>query len=131
MQVATEITDSATPKRKTRKSRKTKTESSAAELKPTSMVSDTKRSKSMSLRIDRETQCLIDRAAEALGQNRTEFLLSTAREKAVEVLLDKKFFVLEESDWNSFLNVLDNPPPANKKLKSILSNTPPWESPAP
>jgi uncharacterized protein (DUF1778 family) len=131
MEVVIENSASSSPKRRASKNTKARSQKSVAKSSPTSTLSDSKRSKSVSLRIDNETQCLIDRAAESLGQSRTDFMLSTAREKAVEVLLDKKMFVLQEADWNSFLSVLDEPPPANEKLKSILSSTPPWENQTP
>ncbi len=82
----------------------------------------------MSLRIDHETRSLIDRAADALGQTRTEFMLASARERATEVLLSRTLFVLEGADWDSFVNALDNPPPPNAKLRALLASKAPWES---
>ena len=82
----------------------------------------------LSLRVDSETRSLIDRAALALGQTRTEFMLASARERATEVLLNRTLFVLKGSDWNAFVDALDNPPPPNAKLKALLASKAPWET---
>jgi uncharacterized protein (DUF1778 family) len=81
----------------------------------------------LSLRIDDATRLLIDRAAGALGQDRTEFMLSTARARATEVLLDQTFFTLKPAAWNAFHDALDNPPPPNAKLKALLARRGPWQ----
>jgi len=82
----------------------------------------------LSLRVDSETRSLIDRAAAALGQTRTEFMLASARERAAEVLLNRTLFVLKGADWNAFVDALDNPPPPNSKLKALLARRGPWET---
>jgi uncharacterized protein (DUF1778 family) len=83
--------------------------------------------KTLSLRIDPVTQSLIDRAAEAVGQNRSDFLLTSAREKATHVLLDQRLFGLSDSNWSAFVEALDNAPPPNAKLKALLSREPIWD----
>jgi uncharacterized protein (DUF1778 family) len=82
----------------------------------------------MSLRVDSETRSLIDRAADALGQTRTEFMLASARERAAEVLLNRTLFVLKGADWDAFVDALDSPPPPNAKLKALLARKAPWEN---
>jgi uncharacterized protein (DUF1778 family) len=82
----------------------------------------------LSMRVDSETRSLIDRAATALGQTRTEFMLASARERATEVLLNRTLFVLKGADWNAFVDALDNPPPPNAKLKALLARRAPWET---
>jgi uncharacterized protein (DUF1778 family) len=81
----------------------------------------------LSLRVDSETRSIIDRAASALGQTRTEFMLSSARERAIEVLLDQRLFVLNDASWATFVESLDNPPSANAKLKALLARVPIWD----
>ncbi len=81
----------------------------------------------MSLRVDPQTRFLIDRAADALGQTRTEFMLTTARSRATEVLLGQRLFVLNEADWASFSRALDEPMPSNAKLKALLARRPMWD----
>ena len=79
------------------------------------------------MRIDFESKALIDRAATALGQNRTEFMLASARERATEVLLNRSLLSLGDSDWTAFATALDEAPPANAKLRALLSKKAPWE----
>lgn len=81
----------------------------------------------MSLRIDAATRDLIHRAADVLGQSRTEFMLTSARERAIGVLLNQTLFRLNASDWAAFTDALDDPPPPNEALKALLASKPPWE----
>jgi len=85
------------------------------------------RAESLSLRVDPETRFVIDSAANVLGQTRTEFMLSTARSRAIDILLNQRLFVLNDSDWASFVNALDKPMPSNAKLKALLGREPIWE----
>ena len=81
----------------------------------------------LSFRMDAETRDLIDRAASAVGQNRTDFMVTTLRERAIEVLLSQRLFTLNEADWAAFAARLDDPPPPNAKLKALLARTPLWD----
>ena len=83
--------------------------------------------KAFSFRMDTATQELIDRAAEVVGQNRTEFVLTSARKRAANVLLDQTLFHLKEADWKAFIRALDEPPPVNGDLKQLLASKAPWE----
>ena len=85
--------------------------------------------KTLNIRVDAETHSLIDRAASVVGQNRSDFMLTSARERATEILLNQRLFVLNQSDWAAFVNGLDNPPPPNAKLKALLARVPIWDRP--
>jgi uncharacterized protein (DUF1778 family) len=61
----------------------------------------------ISLRIPPDTRDLIDRAAKATGQTRTDFMLGTAKRAAEEALLDQRFFHLETAEYEAFLEALD------------------------
>jgi uncharacterized protein (DUF1778 family) len=81
----------------------------------------------LSFRMDVSTRDLVDRAASAVGQNRTDFMVTTLREKAVEVLLNQRLFSLNDEAWTAFTESLDNPPPPNAKLKALLAREPIWD----
>jgi uncharacterized protein (DUF1778 family) len=81
----------------------------------------------MSFRMDALTRDLVDRAATATGQNRTDFMLMAMRDRAIEVLLNRRLFVLNGSDWAAFVERLDNPPPPNAKLKALLARECVWD----
>lgn len=83
--------------------------------------------KAFSFRIDERTVGLIDQAAEAIGQTRTEFVLASARERATDVLLDQTLFRLSAADWKAFSAALDEPAAPNEELKQFLARKSPWE----
>lgn len=82
---------------------------------------------SINLRIDAGTRQLIDDAAAALGKTRTEFMLDSARARAIDVVLDQRLFVLEPDRYEAFVHALDNPPAPGPKLKSLLRRVPAWQ----
>jgi uncharacterized protein (DUF1778 family) len=81
---------------------------------------------SINLRIEASTRKLIDDAAAILGKTRTEFMIETARQQAVDVLLDQRLFVLEAKRYDAFVHALDNPPVPGPKLRSLLRRVPAW-----
>jgi uncharacterized protein (DUF1778 family) len=81
----------------------------------------------INLRASAHIRNLIDRAAALLGQNRTEFMLDSARLRAEDVLLDQRLFFLNENEYRDFLNLLDEPPKPTEELRKLLTAKPPWE----
>ena len=81
----------------------------------------------INLRASAQVRDLIDRAAALLGQNRSVFMLDSARLRAEDVLLDQKLFSLDENQYRDFLNLLDEPPKPTKELRRLLSARAPWE----
>lgn len=82
---------------------------------------------SINLRIEAETRQLIDDAAAILGKTRTEFMVESARQYAVDVLLDQHLFTLDTDRYDAFLDALDNPPAAGSKLTNLMRRTPAWK----
>lgn len=70
---------------------------------------------------------LIDRAAEALGKSRSDFMLETACREAEAVLLDRRLFMLSDEKFQQFMELLDAPPSANENLRKLLSTKAPWD----
>ena len=81
---------------------------------------------SINLRIEASTRQLIDDAAAILGKTRTEFMVESARQQAIDVLLDQRLFVLQPERYDAFLRALDNPPAPGAKLRSLLRRVPAW-----
>ena len=95
-----------------------------------SMTADRTRDMSreiINLRASADQKALIDRAAALLGKSRTEFMLDSARQAAVDVLLDRRLFALSEADQAAFIDCLDAPVEAPDALKRLLSTPAPWE----
>ena len=72
-----------------------------------------------------EDRDLIDRAAAALGKSRSEFVMDSARISASDVLLDRRKFALDDTDFRAVMAELDRPP--SKKLIALLKSKPAWE----
>jgi uncharacterized protein (DUF1778 family) len=73
------------------------------------------------------TRELIDQAAAVVGQNRTEFMLESARRRAEDVLLDQTIFVLDEEKHAAFMSIVDQPPRPKEELRRLLRMRAPWE----
>ena len=85
------------------------------------------RDETINLRATRRQKALIDRAAVALGQNRSDFMLETACREAEAVLLDRRYFALSGEDFKRFTAMLDKPPESNPRLARLLQTKPPWD----
>ena len=85
------------------------------------------RGETINLRATHRQKDLIDRAAEALGRSRSDFMLDAACRQAEEVLLDRRYFVLSKDDFNRFMKLLDARPSSNPKLRRLLQTSAPWE----
>jgi len=85
------------------------------------------RAENINLRVSRRQKTLIDSAADALGRNRSDFMLDVVCREAESILLDKCYFNLGEEEFQRFTAMLDNPPAANPKLTRLLMRKPSWE----
>ncbi len=91
------------------------------------MATTTARTRVINLRTDEARRSLIDRAAEALGKDRTEFMLDAATREAQSVLLDRRLFHLDDAAFRRFAKALDAPPADNPRLRKLLAKRAPWE----
>ena len=85
------------------------------------------RTENINLRVTRDQKALIDRAAEALGRNRSDFMLDVACREAESVLLDQRYFNLDDDAFQRFTAMLDAPPADNPGLTRLLKTKAPWE----
>ena len=76
----------------------------------TTSKADEGRGETINLRVSRGQKALIDRAAQALGRNRSDFMLEAACREAEGVLLDRRYFALPEEVFKRFTAMLDKPP---------------------
>ena len=81
----------------------------------------------INLRANRKQRAIIDRAAETLGKNRSDFMLEAACREAEKVLLDQRYFQLDEKEFRKFSAALDKPPIENPRLRKLLLSKAPWE----
>jgi len=85
------------------------------------------RDETINLRASQRQKSLIDRAADALGRNRSDFMLETACREAEAVLLDRRYFALSNEEFKRFTSMLDKPPANNARLRRLLHTKAPWE----
>ncbi len=93
----------------------------------TTVRPDRLRAENINLRVSRSQKALIDRAATALGRNRSDFMLETACREAESVLLDRRYFNLPEDEFRRFTAMLDKPPANNPRLARLLRSKAPWD----
>lgn len=86
-----------------------------------------RRDTTMNVRLPTKLRDLIDSAANLIGKTRTEFVLESARQNAIDVLLDQRLFSLGEKEYEAFINALDNPPEPPERLRALLREKAPWE----
>lgn len=82
----------------------------------------------MNLRVTRSVRDLIDNAANQLGKTRTDFVVESARNHAIDVLLDQRLFVLNAEQYAAFGEALEEPPLPNERLKQLMQKKPVWQT---
>jgi len=70
---------------------------------------------------------LIQRAAEVTQKSVTEFVLSSACEKAEQTLLDQRLFMVDEQTWLAFQDALERPAQVKKGMQSLIAEPAIWE----
>ena len=80
------------------------------------------------IRASAETKALFNRAAAMRGQKLSEFMLESARQEALERLLDQRSFFLDDEAHARFLKLLDAPPAPSAKARARVNRKAPWEA---
>lgn len=75
----------------------------------------------LNLRLKPGDDQLIKQAAQSLGLTVSEFLTSSAVDRAHEVLADQKHFTLDEDTWEQFVAVLDEPARPDPRLVELFA----------
>jgi uncharacterized protein (DUF1778 family) len=85
------------------------------------------RREALNLSIETDLRQLIDRAPDAAGRNRRDFVLEAARRAAEDTLLDRSVIPLNPKTHRRFVARLDAPPRPNKRLVKTMRTPAPWE----
>src|SRR5258706_8337031 len=85
------------------------------------------RDETINLRASQRQKMLIDRAASALGRNRSDFMLESACKEAESVLLDRRYLAMPSAEFRRFTAMLDKPPAKNARFRKLLKTKAPWE----
>lgn len=81
----------------------------------------------VSIRMPQQTKELIEKAATSINKTFSAFVIESAREHAIDVLLNQTVFNLSAEQAEAFAQVLDNPPAPTEKLKALMQSKAPWE----
>ena len=75
-------------------------------------------------RVPREVFETLCRAAELTGATVNQFLVQAALKEAQEVIERQEVIRLSPRDWNCLLDLMENPPKPNARLKAALKRYP-------
>jgi uncharacterized protein (DUF1778 family) len=82
----------------------------------------------LNIRIRPEVRGLIDRAAQARGTTRTDFILDAAKRAAEDAVLDRTLIAVSGSAYTEFVKRLDAPAKPNDRLRRTMKAPVPWKS---
>lgn len=85
------------------------------------------KARTINIRVEPAKRDVIDRAAAVAGKDRSAFMLEAAYREAERVLLDRRFFALDDAAYSEFMALLDAPPADNPRLRKLLTTPAPWE----
>ncbi|ASG90629.1 type II toxin-antitoxin system TacA family antitoxin [Salmonella enterica] len=69
------------------------------------------------LRLNEDDKHMIEEAAAMTNQSISQFMVSTASERAAEVIDQHRRLLLNEESWNLVMDAITNPPAPNDRLK--------------
>ena len=69
------------------------------------------------LRLNEDDKHMIEEAAAMTNQSVSQFMVSTASERAAEVIDQHRRLLLNEESWNLVMDAIINPPAPNDRLK--------------
>ena len=69
------------------------------------------------LRLNEDDKHMIEEAAAMTNQSMSQFMVSTASERAAEVIDQHRRLLLNEESWNLVMDAITNPPVPNDRLK--------------
>lgn len=76
----------------------------------------------INLRTTKKQKSLIERGASMQGQNLTDFIVSSASEKAEQILAEQRHFVISSAKWDAFVAALDREPATPRgRLARLMS----------
>jgi uncharacterized protein (DUF1778 family) len=75
----------------------------------------------LNLRATKEQRIIIERGATVHGQKMTDFVVSSACEKAEQVLAEQRNFIVSRQKWEAFVEALDRPTVRHVRLSRLMS----------
>lgn len=69
------------------------------------------------LRLNEDDKNMIEEAAAIINQSISQFMVSIASERAVEVINQHRCLILNEESWDLVMKAISNPPLPNDRLQ--------------
>lgn len=69
------------------------------------------------LRLTDEDKSMIEEAAAMTNQSITQFMVTSASERAAEVIEQHRRLILNEASWHQVMEAISHPPAPNDRLK--------------
>jgi uncharacterized protein (DUF1778 family) len=69
----------------------------------------------------KDIKVLLREAANSLGMDLSNFLVSTAVQRAKEVIKEDNILTLSQKEWQAFEKALNTPQKPTKKLKELIN----------
>ena len=85
------------------------------------------RSERVVLRMTPTAKRTLQHAAAASNKSVSEFLLESGLNAAVDALVDRRLFLLDDAQWEEFTAALARPPKQNARLRKSLAYKHDWE----
>jgi uncharacterized protein (DUF1778 family) len=73
------------------------------------------------IRLDAASKQILEKAAGYCHKKLSDFVLSQSLAAAENIISEHEQITLSNTDWELFLDVLENPPAKNAKLKEALA----------
>ncbi|MEK9498778.1 DUF1778 domain-containing protein [Photorhabdus sp. P32] len=90
------------------------------------VISESRKNKTLHLRIRQEDRDLIDRAAKVKGKTVTEYILDTIKRDAENTLLGYSFMVVSPEIFNAFIAKLNAPAVLNEPFIKTANMKKTW-----
>jgi uncharacterized protein (DUF1778 family) len=81
----------------------------------------------LGLRATPEQEMILRQAAQVRQKTLTDFILESACQAAQDTLLDQRLFLVEDTRYQTLLELLERPAQDNPGLKRLFTEPPPWD----
>lgn len=66
-------------------------------------------------------QVIIEKASQIVGMPLSDFITEQAYQTALKIVDKDKSIYLTDEEWDNMMNVLNNPPEPNEKMKALIA----------
>jgi uncharacterized protein (DUF1778 family) len=85
------------------------------------MTTYSARTEKLDLRLTPEAKRTLAAAAQAMRRSLSDFVLTSALDRAEEALADRRIFQLPSDQWEAFIAALDAPPRDMPRMSKLLN----------